>query len=77
VPVSDPGGISGYYVELERRTHPKASWEVAGKWGPVSGKQIEVPVECAFYYRWRVRAQDGAGNYSDWSSWSHFSVTLE
>ncbi len=77
VPVSDPSGISGYYVKLQRRAVPTDPWQPAGEWGPVIGKQVDVGVECGYYYRWAVRAQDGAGNYSDWSGWSHFSVTLQ
>jgi hypothetical protein len=42
----------------------------------VSGKQIEVSVQCGPYYRWNVRAQDGAGNWSDPSAWSHFAIVL-
>ncbi len=73
VPVSDPSGISGYYVKLEREVIPGA-WKSLGEWGAVSGKEVSVPVDCGSRYRWAVRAQDGAGNYSDWSGWSHFSV---
>ncbi len=76
IPVSDPSGIAGYYVKLERQVSP-GNWQSAGGWGPVSGKQVEASVDCGLYYRWTVRAQDGAGNYSDWAPWSHFSVTLK
>jgi len=75
VPVSDPSGISGYYVKLEIQVTP-GNWQSVGGWGPVTGKQVDVSVQCGGYYRWTVRAQDGAGNYSDWSKWSHFSVVL-
>jgi hypothetical protein len=75
IPVSDPSGIAGYYVTLEGRAHEQADWELIGEWGPMIGKQVDVAVGCPFYYRWAVQAQDGAGNYSDWSEWSHFSVT--
>lgn len=75
LPVSDPSGILGYYVKLEREVTP-GNWQSIGGWGPLSDKQVNVPVDCGLYYRWTVRAQDGAGNYSDWSGWSHFSVML-
>lgn len=75
VPVSDPSGISGYYVKLELQVTP-GNWQSVGGWGPVSGKQVDVSVQCGVYYRWTVRAQDGAGNYSDWSEWSHFGIVL-
>ena len=31
-------------------------------------------VECGYLYRWAVRAEDRSGNFSDWSSWSRFSI---
>ncbi|MBL7162669.1 MAG: hypothetical protein ISS57_08690 [Anaerolineales bacterium] len=75
-PVTDPIGINGYYVELEKEI-TAGSWQNAGAWGPISGKQLDVPVDCGIRYRWVVRAEDGAGNFSDWSSISHFGVNLD
>ena len=75
LPVNDPSGIDGYYVKLERESTP-GNWVSAGGFGPVSGKQVDVPVDCGGRYRWMVRAQDGAGNYSAWSAPSSFSVSL-
>jgi hypothetical protein len=75
MPVTDPSGIDGYYVKLERESTP-GNWVSAGGYGPVSGKQVDVPVDCGGRYRWMVRAQDGAGNYSGWSAPSAFSVSL-
>jgi hypothetical protein len=76
MPVSDDsGGPVVYYVKLERQVSP-GNWQSAGGWGPVSGKQVDASVDCGIQYRWTVRAQDGAGNYSDWSPWSHFSIRL-
>jgi hypothetical protein len=75
LPVSDPSGISGYYVKLEMEVKP-GQWRSAGGYGPISGKQVTVNVQCGGIYRWMVRAQDGAGNYSDWSAPSTFSVIL-
>jgi len=74
LPVSDPSGILGYYVKLEREVTPGV-WQSVGGW-VVSDKQVNVSVQCGVFYRWAVRAQDGAGNYGDWSAWSHFSVPL-
>ncbi len=75
LPVSDPSGISGYYVKLEMEVKP-GQWKSAGGYGPISGKQVTVNVQCGGRYRWMVRAQDGAGNYSNWSALSTFAVTL-
>jgi hypothetical protein len=76
MPVSDDsGGPVVYYVKLERQVSP-GNWQSVRGWGPVSGKQVDANVDCGIQYRWTVRAQDGAGNYSDWASWSHFSIRL-
>jgi len=75
LPVSDPSGITGYYVKLEIESTP-GNWQSAGGYGPVSGKQVNANVQCGGIYRWMVRAQDGAGNYSSWASPSYFSVNL-
>ena len=76
VPVSDPSGIEGYYVKLEGQI-TAGEWRAVRGWGPVAGKQVEAEVQCGGIYRWTVRAEDGAGNFSDWSAWSHFSVGLD
>jgi hypothetical protein len=76
LPVSDPSGIEGYYVKLEQQI-TAGQWQTVRGWGPVAGKQVEVEVQCGGVYRWTVRAEDGAGNFSDWSAWSHFSVGLD
>lgn len=73
IPVDDPSGISGYYVKLQLQVS-KGNWQSAGGWGPESGKQVEAKVKCGVVYRWAVRARDKAGNDSDWSAWSVFSV---
>lgn len=75
LPVADPSGVV-YYVRLEYQV-TATEWEVAGGYGPLNDKQVTVEVDCGVYYRWAVRAQDGAGNISDWSAWSRFSVALE
>jgi hypothetical protein len=33
-------------------------------------------VECGWYYRWRVRAVNGAGLAGEWSGWFLFTITL-
>jgi hypothetical protein len=75
LPVDDPDGISGYYVKLDKEV-TSGNWQSAGGYGPISGKQVDVTVDCGIRYRWMVRAQDGAGNYSNWSAPSHFSINL-
>ncbi len=75
-PVNDPSGIEGYYVELEKEISP-GNWQNDSEWGPISGKQIDVSVNCGLRYRWIVRARDGAGNFSNWSAISNFAILLD
>ena len=75
-PVSDTSGISGYYVKLELLSGTN-QWQSVGGYGPINDKQYTVSVGCGIKYRWMVRAQDGAGNFSDWSNLSEFIVTLD
>ncbi len=74
LPVTDSSGVS-YYVKLEVEIK-KGQWQSVGDYGPIADKQVDVNVQCGGIYRWNVRAQDGAGNYSDSSPFSSFSVTL-
>lgn len=77
MPVSDPSGVAGYYVRLERKTDPNAGWNPVNVWGLINDKQHTVNVTCGYYYRWSVQAQDSVGNTSNWSVWSEFAVTLQ
>jgi hypothetical protein len=74
--VTDPSGIDSYKVQAER-SPDNAAWSAApgSPWSTGSTGQ-PIPVECGFYYRWRVRAVDGAGNASAFSVWTPFSVVL-
>jgi hypothetical protein len=74
-PVQDPSGIAGYYVKLEWE-QTAGNWVTEAGYGPIGDKQIEVSVDCGVRYRWRVRAEDGEGNVSDWSTPYHFSINL-
>lgn len=76
LPVDDPSGIASYRVAVQRHSGDN-------NWQPVNGspfdtgtKNINVPVECGWYYRWRVNARDGAGNIGPWSGWWQFAITL-
>lgn len=75
LPVDDPSGIAGYFVKLERQLTVN-NWQSVRGWGPVTDKQVTANVQCGVKYRWAVRAQDGAGNYSAWSAWSAFSINM-
>jgi hypothetical protein len=75
--VTDPSGIVAYQVELERH-NGGTEWTAApgSPWSDVGGTSQSVPVECGYYYQWRVRAVDGAGNQGAYSPWSSFAVNL-
>ncbi len=72
--VSDNSGIATYYIKLEKQISA-GNWQSAGGFTS-STTQVDVPVDCGIIYRWAVRAEDGAGNISDWSAFSQFAVNL-
>jgi RNA polymerase sigma-70 factor (ECF subfamily) len=72
---SDPSGVSGYYVQLER--DQVGYWNAEGTWGPLTGTETGVPVSCGLGYRWSVRAEDGAGNVGPWSDWAQFGIGVD
>jgi hypothetical protein len=74
--VNDPSGISGYTVEVQR-SPDQVNWSGnPGSPATVADDKTTIQVDCGWYYRWRVRATDGAGNSSGWSNWAAFAVTL-
>lgn len=76
LPVDDESGIAEYQVQVQRHSGNN-NWQSApGGEINVTDKSTSVPVECGWYYRWRVRAMDGAGNLGSWSGWSSFTITL-
>lgn len=74
---SDPSGIDGYTVEVERHAGDN-NWAVApgSPLKGLGGTSTSIAVECGWYYRWRVRARDGASNWGSYSSWTEFAVNL-
>ncbi len=75
LPVDDPSGVAGYYVKLEMETQTN-QWQPVAGYGPLKERQVAVQVQCGGHYRWMVRAQDGAGNFSDWSTPWYFTIQL-
>jgi hypothetical protein len=73
-PVSDESGIAGHQVQMEKG--PSYSPAPGSPWNTGDGNKHQVAIECGGVYRWRVRAQDGAGNWSDYSPWASFGVIL-
>jgi hypothetical protein len=72
--VTDPSGISTYYVKVEKVTGTAKS----GAW-TTNDTELTIPVawlECGQGYEWAVRAEDGAGNLGPLSNWGAFTVTL-
>lgn len=76
LPVTDPSGIAHYQVQVQRHSGDNKWQDVPGSVFTVSDKQMSLSVECGGYYRFRVRAVDGAGNAGGWSSWSLFAILL-
>jgi hypothetical protein len=74
-PVSDPSGV-WYYVKLESQGKVD-EWHSVKGWGPIQQTQVVADIDCGIIYRWMVRAQDGAGNISNWSVMYTFSATME
>jgi hypothetical protein len=74
---SDPSGISQYSLEIERHSGDNKWSSAAGSpINGIGGTSTNFSVECGWYYRWRVRARDGAGNWGAFSSWAEFAVNL-
>jgi hypothetical protein len=79
LPVSDPSSPVKYYVKLEIKLTANEWRSVAG-YGPTTGYSVTPDpkqIQCGGIYRWMVRAEDAAGNISNWSAPSNFSVNLE
>ena len=62
--VSDPSGVT-YYVKWNRAGQPASGWDG-------TGTQHSISISCGYQYSWQVRACDGAGNCSNWSSSATF-----
>jgi hypothetical protein len=77
LPVEDESGIEYYQVEVQTHSGDNNWSHIGGSPFTVYDKTTTVTVDCAWYYRWRVRAVDGADNIGDWSAWSTFTITLE
>ena len=72
---TDKSGIAGYYIKLEMEVK-KNQWQSVRGWGPVTGEELKVDVNCGVHYRWQIRARDKAGNTGDWSAPLEFSIAL-
>lgn len=76
--VTDDSGISQYQLSVQRH-YGDFNWvDVPGSvFTGISGTSKNIPVDCGYYFRWRVLAVDGAGNPGPWSNWWQFTVNLE
>jgi len=72
--VEDESGIATYYIKVEKKAG--GTWQSAGGYTSTT-TEVDVSVDCGLTYRWAVRAEDGAGNVSEWSWFSQFGVNLE
>lgn len=75
--VTDESGIAGYEVQAQRHSGDN-NWKTAAgsPWTGLGNTNVTIPIECGWYYRWRVRAIDGAGNIGPWSGWWTFTDPL-
>ncbi|MBM3499084.1 MAG: hypothetical protein FJX74_10490 [Armatimonadetes bacterium] len=77
LPVDDPSGIAQYHLQVQRHSGDNNWQDIPGSaFTGIVDKQKSVSVECGWYYRWRGRAVDGAGNLGPWSGWWDFIITL-
>jgi hypothetical protein len=77
LPVNDESGIDYYQVEVQTHFGDNNWSAIGGSPFTVIDKTTNVSVDCGWYYRWRVRATDEAGNVGPWSGWWNFTITLE
>ena len=78
LPVSDKSGISEYQVQVQRHSGDNNWTDIPGSvFSGITAKQTNIGVDCGWYFRWRVRAKDGAGNMGPWSGWWQFVINLE
>jgi hypothetical protein len=76
--VPDPDGIVEYQVEVERAPLG-VEWEPldGSPWTGVTVTALAIDARCGYYYRWRVRAVDGAGNVGPFTDWFTFNMPEE
>lgn len=77
LPVDDESGIEEYRVQVQRHSGDNHWQDVSGSIFTLDNKQMNLSVECGWYYHFRVRAVDGVGNVGDWSGWSDFVISLD
>jgi hypothetical protein len=77
VPYDDTGVVE-YEVMLEKYAQVCYSWCSAFSTGSVfvaiDSLDVTNDLECGVSHRWRVRAKDRDGAWSDWSNWTQFMV---
>jgi hypothetical protein len=76
--VADPSNIAGYYIELLGSSDDGKTWGSFWLY-TVSGTETQVDIakdvdRCTQYkyFKWNIRAKDGAGNLGSWSPWVFF-----
>jgi hypothetical protein len=74
--VTDPSGVT-YRVQVEQQITASKWDEVSGSpWKDLTPTKLVLDLDCGGIYRWRVRAEDGAGNDGAYSGWAEFGVAL-
>jgi hypothetical protein len=75
-PVNDPSGISEYQVILETHSGDQ-QWQTLAQLTGLTQISTSVLVDCGKFYRWSVRAVDGAGKVGPSSNWVEFTVKMQ
>lgn len=70
--VSDPSGILYYEWVLEQQVSGVYTWLASGT---TTGATANVSLACG-YFRWTVRAVDGAYNFGPYAAYNYFSGTI-
>lgn len=65
----DPSGIAAYELQVEVWGGEK--WFPAHR-GETTTLSLELEMNCGYYYSWRVRARDGAGNWGNFGEYQSF-----
>jgi hypothetical protein len=75
--VSHRGGIAEYQIDVEQAPIG-VEWKPYGQspWTGVSATELEIPIECGYHFRWRVRVVDKEGNVGEFSDWYTFQFPV-
>jgi len=76
--VSDPSGIQGYLINLQRYDYASSTWKSIEPYYIISETRIDVSrwLSEGNRYRWAVQARDAVGNQSEASHFLYFNCPI-